>query len=284
MTKIYSLSGLAVYILCSLTACKTIDLRTPETKQNFNQEQGLQVLNKMHQAHSLDEWDNLETYSCHLTDEFFGLMGKFSNPFPKNKADFEFQAIPHTFTSRAKFRDAKWKDKIWGIQSWKTYSTDDERIIRVHDTNDKTIEFWLPTYQYFIEIPLKIFEASVISYAGARTVDGVTYDLVYATWKSAEPQKELDQYILWIDQKTHLLRQIQYTVRDQYKWVHATMEYTQYSQQERGILFPIEMKVNLYEPQKKKTLHKITISEIRFNSIPSDSLVVLPELSLDGKQ
>ena len=62
------------------------------------------------------------------------------------------------------------------------------------------------------------------------------------------------------------------------------MEYTQYSQQERGILFPIEMKVNLYEPQKKKTLHKITISEIRFNSIPSDSLVVLPELSLDGKQ
>jgi len=282
--KILLFSVLSLFVILGGISCKTVDIRTAEVKNNFNPELGISVLRQMYQAHSLNNWDSIETYSLHLTDEFFGIMGAFSNPFPDNKADFEFQAIPNTFTSKVKFRDKKWQGKIWGIQSWKTFSSNKKSTIERHEKNDKKIEFWLPTYQYFIEIPLRIFEANKISYAGTKTVEGHSYDLVFASWARAEPQREIDQYILWIDQETHLLKQIQYTVRDQYRWVHATLKYTNYSRPNGLVLFPTEMEINLFGPNQKKTLHKIKIDQIKLNPIPKDSLIVFRDLELHGKQ
>ena len=138
----------------------------------------------------------------------------------------------------------------------------------MHPKNDKTIEFWLPTYLYFVEAPLRIFEADVISYAGERTLNGKTYDLVYATWNDAEPQKDLDQYILWIDRETHILRQMQYTVRDKSSWIHATLRYTEYEKNDTGILFPLEMRVNLLGPNKMKDFHKVSLENVQLSTIP----------------
>ena len=241
------------------------------------------MLQKMYEAHALHQWDSIETYSVHLTDEFYGLIGKFGNPFPNNKADFEFQAIPGTFSSKVTFRDKKWKGKVWGIQSWRTFSSNKTGGIELHANNDKTIEFWLPTYQYFIEIPLRVFEANVISYAGERKMNGRTFDLVFATWKTGNPQKDIDQYILWIDQANHRLAQMQYTVRDEYKWIHATLKYTKYETKD-GILIPSEMKVNLFGPEKKKVFHKVSIKNIKFNQITQDSFILYPALGLNGKR
>ena len=277
-------TGLFCLLFLAIISCKTVDIRTTEVKTNFNAQLGEEVLKKMREAHSLHKWDSIETYSFHLTDEFYGLMGKFGNPFPNNKADFEFQAIPKTFTSQVKFKDEKWDGKIWGIQSWRTFSSNKNGPIELHSTNDKTIEFWLPTYQYFIETPLRIFEADIISYAGERTLNGRTYDLVYATWKTAEPQKDIDQYILWVDQENHLLKQMQYTVRDQYKWIHATLRYTKYQETNERILIPTEMKVNLFEPGKRKVFHKICIENVKLNLITRGALIPFPELGLKGKQ
>ncbi len=273
----------SLLILTSTFSCRTADIRTTEVKNDFNQQLGLEVLQKMSKAHALTKWDNIETYSFHLTDEFYGLMGNFGNPFPNNKADFEFQAIAKTFTSKAIFKDEKWKDKIWGIQSWRTYSSEENGSIELHSKNDKTIEFWLPTYQYFIETPSRIFEAEFISYAGERKLNGKTYDLVYATWISDKPHKDVDQYILWIDKENHMLAQMQYTVRDQYKWIYATLRYSIYEQID-GVPFPKEMNISLLGPDKKKILHTVSIDNINLNMIPKDSLLVFPNLGSTGKQ
>ena len=282
--KFFYYAGLVALIFFGIISCKTVDIRTTEVKNNFNQQLGREVLQKMKEAHALPQWDSIQTYSLHITDEFHGLLGKFSNPFPKSKADFEFQAIPQSFASRAAFKDEQWKGKVWGIQSWRTFSSNANGRIELHPKNDKTIEFWLPTYQYFIEIPIKIFDADVISYAGERQHNGNTYDLVYATWKDAKPQKDIDQYILWIDQKTHLLKQIQYTVRDKSKWIHATLRITEYAKKEGGILIPTEMKINLLGPGKMKNLHTISIENIKLDPMPKDSVMAFPELGLKGKQ
>ncbi len=264
-------------------SCKTADLRTVEVRSGIDEQRGKSLLAEMAKAHALPNWDRVETYSLHLTDEFTGMMGAFSNPFPKNKADFHFQAIPNTFTSKVKFLDGKWENNIWGMQSWRTYSGTALDIHRFDDKNDKNIEFWLPTYQYFIEIPSRVFEADVISFAGERTLDGNTYNLVFVTWKSSTPQRDVDQYMLWIDQETHVLRQIQYTVRDKFRWIHATLNYTLYETHE-GMLIPVEMNINLLGPHKMKTLHRIKIEDFEVNKVPREALLLDPELGTKGKQ
>ena len=271
-----------VLLIVGFFSCRSVDIRTTEVKQDFNTEKGTEVLKQMYQAHSAFLWDSIDTYSLHLTDEFYGIAGKFGNPFPKNKADFMFHAIPNTFTSKVIFQDKKWNGRVWGIQSWQTYSSK-SNVIELDKKNDKNIEFWLPTYQYFIEIPNKIFEADIISYAGERTFNGKKYDLVFASWKTDNPQKDIDQYILWINQETHILELLHYTVRDEFQWLHATLKYLNYSS-EKGIPFPTEMEVNLFGSERKKLLHKINIDNINVNLMPRDSLILFPDLRLTGKQ
>ena len=271
-------------ITLGMFSCKAVDIRTQEVKTAFDQQRGKKVLLQMSEAHALNEWSKVQTYSFDMKDEFYGIMGKLGNPFPRNTADFEFQAIPYTFTSKAKFQDEKWGNKIWGIQSWKTYSGIAGQPVKFHKKNDKNIEFWLPTYQYFIELPLRIFEADVISYAGERELDGKNYDLVFASWKTDDPQKDIDQYILWIEKESHLLRFIQYTVRDQSPLIQATLQYKTYSKENGIVLIPTEMDVNLSGPNENKILHRMTVENIELNSVDKATLLINPDLGTKGKE
>ena len=102
----------------------------------------------------------METYEIQMHDQFFGLVGKSGNPYPKNEAHLTLQYIPNTFNGRGFFTKGKKKGEMWGIQSWKTYSQKpNEKVVWKYD---KDIEFWLPTYQYFIEMPSRLKEATIV--------------------------------------------------------------------------------------------------------------------------
>jgi len=270
-------------IIITVISCRIVDIRTIEVKENYDYNKGMKILSEMSKAHSLKTWDTINTYSVHVTDEFFGLLGKFGNPFPNNKAAFDFTLIPKTFTSRAIFTDDKWKDIIWGIQSWKTYSNKGNTKSEFHAENDKLIEFWLPTYQYFFEVQLRVFEADKISYAGEREYNGKLYDLVFASWKSDKPQKDIDQYILWVERETKLLKRIQYTVRDQYRWIHATLFYNEYKNI-GGLLIPKKMRISLMSSNEDKIIHEINLTNIRLNEKEKMDLLLDPKLGTTGKK
>ncbi|MEL6651601.1 MAG: hypothetical protein AAFQ87_12445 [Bacteroidota bacterium] len=277
------LSLLLPLILLGLLSCKTADLRTPEVIAQNDEAKAKAILQKMSEAHALSEWSKIKTYQFRLRDEFFGLMGGMGNPFPNNTALGIYEAIPGTFTSRMSFQDDKWAGKIWGIQSWKTYAGDANNPVQWHEENNPEIEFWLPTYQYFIELPQRILEADVLRYAGERRQGETNYDLFFASWKSAEPQKNYDQYLLWIDQQSHLIKQIQYTVRDQADWIQASLQYQAYSRENGRVPFPAEMVINLGAPNPDKAMHKIRVGEIRLDAVSQAELLPDPELGTAGK-
>lgn len=270
-----------VLLILLVQSCRLVDIRTTEVKESYNPEKGIDILNEMSKTHGLEQWDSIKNYSLHIDDEFYGLMGKMGNPFPNNKAEFDFSLIPKTFTSQAIFTDKKWKDKIWGIQSWKTYSTIKSDSLKFDKKNNRTIEFWLPTYQYFIEIPNRIFEADRISFAGERMYNGKAHYLVFASWTTDSPQKNTDQYILWIDKETHVLRLIQYTVRDQFKWLNATLVYDTYKTF-NGLLLPMNMSISLSAPSQKKVMHQINISNVKLND--NKNIIIDSKLGTKGKE
>jgi len=272
---------LCIILALNLTACKLADIRTTEMAGTTDDARAMKVLHQMAKAHQVNRWDDIETYTFHVSDEYQGLIGTFGSPFPKGKAVLELSFIPQTYTGRGIFQDGKWKDKVWGIQAWETYSNEEMEKGIFHEKPDKQIQFSIPTYQYFIETPWRIFEANIIRYAGEREKNGQVYDLVFATWETEEPQKEMDQYLLWVNRKTGVLDLVQFTVRDAGGWVHCTFYYDHYESLD-GLLFPTEMTVRMFGPEKENTLHKMVVDHIQIDALPKQDLLLDPSLGTNG--
>jgi hypothetical protein len=274
-----TIAGIAMLLLV-LTGCKLADIRTDEMAEQTDEERGKTLLQQMASHHQSHLWDSINTYSLHITDEFYGFAGKIANPFPKNKGEFEMDVIPASFSSRGTFTDEKWKGTVWGIQSWKTFGGNEDQV-EFHKKNDKTIEFWLPTYQYLLELPNRITEGSVIRYAGSKSFNNRNYELVFVSWKTDAPQKDIDQYLLWIDASGELAF-VQYTVRDQGKIINATLEYASYHNVD-GLLIPKEMNVRFFDKKEGKMLHSVITKDVRMNAVKREDILLDSTAGTEGK-
>ena len=245
------------------------DIRTDTAKSSgtneININKGKDLLSNIHEGQSPSAWEDIEVYELTLKDEFFGLMGSIASPFPDKKMSAKAMYAPGSYDGKLTFNSGKWKGKTWGIQSWKTYTQDTDSQ-PVFEKNKKAA-FWVPTYQYFIELPARIQNATIISYAGEKTFNGQTYDLVYATWKSQEPQKDIDQYMVWINKKTKAMDLVEFTVRDAFGGTKATAFYEDLQDVKDGLLLPKQVTI---KPKKEKegVLHRMSLSNFQVNHVP----------------
>ncbi len=260
----------SVLIIGCVNFLKLSDLRPNDYNFPNHQKKAQELIQEMASAHNSHMWDSIETYSVILRDEFYGFFGKQAHPFPEQEMQFTLSYIPKSTEGRLKIMNGNKKGETWGIQSWDTYklNTNEDPIL----TENKDLKFWIPTYQYFIELPNRIQEATAIDYIGQKIINGVETEGVLASWNTVKPQNNIDQYVLWIDSKTKRLVKVEYTVRDFYKFITGAAYYENYKDFD-GFLLPTEMPVesNLV---KDGLLHKMSI--INFERDPIEKNKLLP--------
>ena len=147
---------------------------------------------------------------------------------------------PGQVDARLTFLDGQWKGKSWGIQKGAAYQVDDTGTLTWK--RDRTIEFHVPGYRYFFFMPYYLSEARLITYAGERKLHGHTYDLVYSTWGKWTPQKNVDQYLLWINRETSMIDFVQSTVREMFARSIVTLSLSDY-RKVHGIKMPFSLTV-----------------------------------------
>jgi len=227
-----------------------------------------QLIEEMGKAHLIENWNNMETYNVIFEGEFYGFLGKRSHPFKEQKIELSLNFIPKTSDGQLKILSGKEKNKTWGIQSGQTYYLNEkgEPIVK----KNKDMQFYMPTYQYFIEFPCRIQEATSIDYLGTKMIDGVKSEGIIASWNTVAPQKDLDQYLIWIDAESKRIIKIEYTIRDQFRFVSAEAFFQDYKDYD-GIILPSTMpiKSNL---KQKGYLSKIRIKNFTSNKVSSSSL------------
>ncbi len=247
-----------------LTSCVNVfslaDLqdKTYQYPQDINKAKSL--IKEMGEAHAIHKWNELETYNVIFEDTFFGFLGKQANPFKEADMTFSLDYIPGTFNGQLEFLSGKDKGNIHGIQSWKTY----QKIGDTYELKpDKVMTFWIPTYQYFIEFPARIQEATAVDYIGQKTVNDIRCEGVLASWNTVDKQKEIDQYIIWMDAESKRIVKIEYTVRDAYQFITGAASFTAYKEFD-GILLPTVLPVesNLV---KEGFMHSMQIKEFTRN-------------------
>ena len=235
-----------------------------------------QLMTAMGDAHNIAAWDSIETYHVDFTEEFYGFLGKQAHPFKEQKLNFSLDYNPHNYDGRMEIASGADQGKTWGIQSWQTYLVDENGHATAKDDADMT--FWIPTYQYFIELPKRIQEASVVDYVGTQQINGITTEGVIASWQTVEPQKTIDQYVVWIDANTKKIVKVEYTVRDTYPFVSGAAHYTEYKDY-NGIILPSVMPVesNL---KSEGFLHQMSINSFTPNRMSVEDLTPLAQVDV----
>ena len=219
---IVSLSVLILLLAVIYLAIPTADLRNDAIKRSGITDQaavkGRQLLLTAAQAHGIEKATSYATAEFTFADDWTGLIGKFMNPWPENKKLTRMQTLLGAFTSRVEFLEGRGAGEIWGIQAWASYKQENKNTEAVFE-EDGTIRFFLPTQQYFSELPFRVLQAEIVAHMGERSLDGKEYHLVLATWGAVEPNTEYDQYAIWINKETSLIEKMTYTVREMFSFM-----------------------------------------------------------------
>lgn len=161
------------------------------------------------------------TTTLTVHDEWHGVYA-YAAPWPAATQTVQHTAAIDTFDSHATFVDGPAEGSTWGFQTGRTWRDDAGALT---DDEDGNTRFILPTVQYFFHLPHRIAEAPIVRQVGTETLDGVVYNVVYATWGSVEANPQFDQYVLYIDADSHQLAKAHFTVRDAMRFVTGTAHY-----------------------------------------------------------
>ena len=205
--------------LLVLGGCSLADIRPAELQlagvTEASAERGRQLLEAMQIAHGgRERWSTSGYTLAVVRDDWPGAVSRtLFAPWPARDYPMRLTFENGADNSRADFFVGDWQGRVWGIQNWATYTadaTDGEPVFE----QDDTIKFWLPTMQYFIEAPFRLPEAPIVADAGQAEFRGETYDRVFVTWVQPEPHESVDQYVLFLNPRSHMLVWLEYTVRD----------------------------------------------------------------------
>ncbi|MEP0265808.1 hypothetical protein [Dokdonia sp.] len=272
-------------MILTCQSCKIADLRTSAINDTTpdREQKAIDLLDKAIKNQNLDILVNSEIYSYKITDNWKGLSA-ILNPFPKDNELMEMRFKPKSFDSQFFYVNAK--DHItYGVQSFKYYKIDETGNVKFKDK--KSMSFSLPAIQYLFELPIRIKEAPILKYAGSEEMEGITYDLVFATWESLEPNKEFDQYLLYISQKTGVVTFASYTVRDAYlpspKNVYGSIRYEDMRENSDGIKYPTVIYIQINKLKSKNTwTRKMTLQDLTLNGFEASLLYPNKKLKFLG--
>lgn len=247
----------------------TSDLRAEKYMEDNQVEKARRLLNEMGKAHQIENWDSITSYQVDFKEEFFGQFGKMTSPFADAVTFLTMDYNTKSADAKMEFTSGKDKGTVWGIENGKTYIK--SPFGQAEFIDSKNVKFWIPTYQYFVEFPWRIQEATAVSYLGSDELKGVKAEKILASWGSIAPQKDIDQYVIWIHAESKRILKIEYTIREMHSFLTGAAYFENYKEFE-GVLiateFPVES--NLVSDG---FLHKMSV--VNFEKVP-DTMESLP--------
>jgi len=273
-----------------LLAAGWADLRSDQVRARAEDAElasrGRELLERTAQRHGYDVWRRHRTQTVTAVDHWSN-QGPW---WPANPQRFRADRLLGTFTSRVELLDGPAAGEVWGIQSWLPYkrATADAEPIR----NDiPALEFYLPTLQYFDELPFRLLSAPIVLHAGEGLYGGTSHERVFVTWGSPEAHREHDQYELWIDAESGLIDVVRYTVREaaalSRPWMRplmrtfgaGTIHYQDY-REASGVLIPFVQTVTLPPPGDSGAptdgnwFHRLEVEGVEFDRVAPEALVI----------
>ncbi len=251
MKRFLKISGVAVGILligAIWIVFTPSDLRPDRIRSGISDEdfaKGKELLQEMQTAYGgLDDWLSYKTGSySQIADWYDDKLGMAN--WDELPQQFEMTSTLGTDDSEFTLLNGPNKGQTWGVEDWKSYQLKSGQKEFVH--NEK-YHHKLIYKNYWFQFPFRISEAPIIAYAGESTVNGEAYDLLYATWKTETPNREFDQYVMYLDKETRLVEWLNFTVRQKLKFIKITAQFTDFKTI-NGVVAPFSQYITMGNPE-----------------------------------
>lgn len=275
--------------LMLMVGCRS-DIRTKVVKQEKlstdHVAKGKALLESAWKAQGYDKLQNHKVYSFQAHDKWRGFLGTVGKLWPEKEITMDFKYEVGTFDGQVTYTSGKEKDQVKGLQNWNYYEIDGDTTFM--KPNSK-VQFGISAFQYFTEMIDRLKNAPIVVYAGEDEMNGQSYDLVFCTWNSLKTDKDVDQYIAWINKKTGLLDYTQYTIRENYlkmpggKMFYGGIEFSNLKNVD-GILIPHTHTLYAFnlKTNQKRNIHQLNISNFTFDNFPLSDLQINKNLPKGG--
>jgi len=261
---------LGAFLLVNFTGC-AVNLLPENLEKGISQDSKNKAKALLDQAREAQGFHNLEDkngFSVVAVDTWRGFMGTMGKFWPNKITKVEMNFSLRSFDGNVKYLNGKKEgftaamvgDKYWVKTSNGQYEKQKKA--------DKKVKFAIEAYHWFFELAKGISRAGIMGYVGEEEYNGKKYDLVFATWKTKEANKDFDQYIVWINKNNHLIERVTFTVRENYlpgPTPHANMVFSDFREIE-GFKVPFVQTAFAFDAKKnlKKFLHQFVVEKFEF--------------------
>lgn len=254
-------------VLLLFSGCELYDLREDIMINNPAsdniEKKAREIINKSIAAHGWDSLDSAHfsvTYIDHWPNFWFRT---FFHPWPdQDKKLKQTFGLSNLYDAELIFVEGVRKGEIWGLDNWKPYI---RKYGEVNYRSHGDTKFYLPTYQYFFQMPYWLGQVPILRYLGKKDFNNKQYYIIYGTWKQIEPTQEYDQYLYWINTKTNFLEMVQYTIRDQMPNAHGTNTFSDF--RKVGDLIVPFIQTITFEPGDKQIMHQIIVENFDYKKL-----------------
>jgi len=222
----------------------------------------------------LERWKQAKTVEVTARDHWEHWMGRLMfMPQKESGQLMRWQTSLGGDQVYIEMREGPTKGEKWVMQDWPLYRA------APGDQPDygagKKIHFYVATMNYALQLPFRSANAEVVRYGGQGSLRGKQYDLIYTTWHTAEPQKDTNQYVLWVDPVTHELAYLQLTDRELMKGAAGMMGFSGWRTID-GLKVPSRI-TSYHNAEKNVVLHDLHIESVLFGSdLPREAQASAP--------
>ena len=122
----------------------------------------------------------------------------------------------------------------------------------------------VPIKNWWFQFPFRISEAPIVGYGGTAEIKGKTYEVIYATWGAAEPNDQVDQYVIYMDPVTKRMEWLNFTHRKSNPAAVISMNHADFHMVE-GVLVPHHYMVYRGAPAATdQKVHENTYANLKF--------------------
>lgn len=266
--------SLFILLLAAILPGCLADIRPSPLKsdsQSDSEVRGLEILEGVIKAHGgLKRWKEAKTMEFTARDNWEHWMGKMMfMPQEENKQLMRWQTDLGGDHVYIEMQDGPNAGEKWVMQGWPLYRAQSGN--KPDYEEGKKIHFYVATMNYVAQLPFRSSRAGIVRHGGQGLLKGRQYDLVYTTWHTSEPQKDVNQYVLWIDPATHELAYIQLTDRELMKGASGFMGFSDWRVVD-GLKIPFRI-TSYHNIEKETVLHELMIESVTLGAkLPREAL------------
>ena len=270
---------ISIILIILFSSCSISNIYSDLSKNTNSKSANIIIEKTVDTYGGLQNWKKVKNASATITDNWPTLHWRlFANPWKNQTTQLNFDWQPNSNNARIEILTGKNKGKKYGMQNWETYYIEDSTLVF---KKNKELKFHLPTIEYFFEFPFRIQESNKLHYGGNKEINGKWYEAILMSWDTFEPQKKVDQYLIYVNPETHLIDYLEFTVRDQAKFTYATVHFEDFKK--IGIfIFPHKITAYFQNKVPGKTIgHQMKIDTFLLDN-PHPNNYFIPNSSVTG--